>query len=65
MKNKTILIVDDEPMSVKILCHHLKNEYSVIMAQGGFEALEVLSHTVPDLILLDLLMPGMSGYEVC
>ena len=63
-KLRTILIVDDEPMSVKILCHQLKNEYSIIMAHGGREALEVLSHTTPDIILLDLLMPEMDGYAV-
>lgn len=61
---KTVLIVDDEPLSVKILCHQLENDYTIILANSGQEALDIVSHTVPDIILLDLLMPGMDGYEV-
>jgi response regulator RpfG family c-di-GMP phosphodiesterase len=61
---KTVLIIDDEPLSVKILSHQLENEYSIILADSGREALEVISHTTPDIILLDLVMPEMDGYEV-
>ena len=43
VNKKTILIVDDEPISIKILCHQLMKEYTIIMAHGGSEALEVLS----------------------
>jgi PAS domain S-box-containing protein len=64
LNRKVVLIVDDEPMSVKILCHQLENEYTVMMAEGGREALEIVSHTTPDIILLDLIMPEMDGYEV-
>ena len=62
-KNKTVLIVDDEPMSVKILSHQLESDYAIIMAHSGREALEVIAHTKPDIILLDLIMPDMGGYE--
>jgi DNA-binding response OmpR family regulator len=64
LNKKIVLIVDDEPMSVEILCHHLKNDYTVMLAHNGSEALEMISHTKPDIILLDLIMPEMDGYEV-
>ncbi|MEI6703288.1 MAG: response regulator [Deltaproteobacteria bacterium] len=64
MSKKTVLIVDDEPLSVKILCHQIENDYTIILAQSGHEALKVISHTPPDIILLDLVMPDMDGYEV-
>ena len=61
---KTILIVDDEPLSVKILCHQLEKEFLVIMTHSGKEALEAIAYQTPDIILLDLIMPEMDGYEV-
>ena len=64
MNKQTVLIVDDEPLSVEILCHHLNNDYTVISAHSGSEALEMISHATPDIILLDLVMPVMDGYEV-
>lgn len=60
----TVLIVDDEPLSVEILCHQLENDYSIILAHSGSEALELISRATPDIILLDLLMPEIDGYEV-
>ena len=64
MNKKTVLIVDDEPMSVKILSRLLETDYAILMAHSGREALEVISNGAPDIILLDLMMPGMDGYEV-
>jgi DNA-binding response OmpR family regulator len=64
MKDKTVLIIDDEPLSVSILCHQLENDYTIVLARSGREALELISRATPDIILLDLLMPGMDGYEV-
>jgi len=61
---KNVLIVDDEPMSIKLLCHQLEREYSVVLAHSGREALEAIANVTPDIILLDLLMPDMDGYEV-
>ena len=63
---KTILVVDDEPVNIQVLNNQLSlHHYRFISAQDGFEALKILEDCIPDLILLDLMMPGMSGYEVC
>jgi DNA-binding response OmpR family regulator len=64
VSKKIVLIVDDEPLSVRVLQHHLENDYTVKLAHSGREALQIISHTRPDVILLDLLMPDMDGYEV-
>jgi PAS domain S-box-containing protein len=64
VNKKTVLIIDDEPLSVKLLCHQLEEDYTVIVAHGGREALEGIPRTLPDIILLDLIMPDMDGYEV-
>jgi putative two-component system response regulator len=67
MKGKhTILIVDDTPANVKTLATILKDDYRIVVATSGEEALSVLSGgESPDVILLDIVMPGMDGYEVC
>lgn len=63
---KTILVVDDEYVNLQVLRSHLKrNQFKVEAAQDGFRALELLGGEKPDLVLLDLMMPRMSGYEVC
>lgn len=63
---QTILIVDDMPENISILCELLKNEYALKIAIDGEKALQVAqSDCPPDLILLDVVMPGISGYEVC
>ena len=62
----TILIVDDIPSNIKILGESLKTEYKIRLATNGEKALKIAtSSTPPDLILLDVVMPGMDGYEVC
>lgn len=62
----TILVVDDTPPNVKLMRLILADAgYRVLSAYGGAEALEVLRRDRPDLILLDVRMPGMTGYEVC
>ena len=61
-----ILIVDDERFFINILVNLLNTEYRTVIALNGEEAIErTLSDTPPDLILLDIVMPGMDGYEVC
>jgi len=61
-----ILIVDDEPTIVELLEEHLRSEgYDTIHAYSGEEALQLLEGEIPDLVLLDLMLPGMDGYEVC
>jgi diguanylate cyclase (GGDEF)-like protein len=61
-----ILIVDDEPAIVELLEEHLQSEgYDTEHAFSGEEALVVLEKSTPDLVILDLMLPGMDGYEVC
>jgi len=60
-----ILIVDDERAQVGLLCLQLKDDYSPISAHSGKEALELVEAQVPDLILLDLMLPESDGYEIC
>ena len=61
-----ILIVDDDPLNVRVLVEFMRGEYSLTIARDGPQTLERLKTDVlPDLILLDVMMPGMDGYEVC
>ncbi len=61
-----ILVVDDVPANVKLLEAKLTNEYfDVITAKDGYECLEQARARKPDLILLDVMMPGMDGFECC
>jgi diguanylate cyclase (GGDEF)-like protein len=64
-RKETILIVDDTPANIEILSELLSSEYEVLFATGGEDALEIAVDENPDLILLDVVMPGMDGYEVC
>ncbi|MBB1487389.1 HD-GYP domain-containing protein [Oceanospirillum sediminis] len=62
----TVLIVDDTPMNISVLVGLLKPDYRTVVAKDGEQALNrVFNGTVPDLILLDIMMPGIDGYEVC
>lgn len=61
-----ILIVDDDPDTVSILSHHVQREgYTAIEAGSGPDALRLVAVNQVDVILLDLMMPGMDGFEVC
>jgi putative two-component system response regulator len=61
-----ILLVDDETLYIDILVDQLKGDYKTIVAKNGEQALKRANgHPLPDLILLDILMPDMDGYEVC
>jgi putative two-component system response regulator len=62
---KTILIVDDEPNNLQLLRMVLKGHYSLMFANNGAKCLEIAEQRQPDLILLDVMMPGLTGYEVC
>ncbi len=65
-KVRRILIVDDEPnilLSLDFLMR--KSGYSVLLARNGNEALEHIQQSKPDLILLDIMMPDVDGYEIC
>ena len=60
-----ILVVDDNPMNLKLVTFILNQHYRVIVAQDGTNAITIAEQKQPDLILLDIMMPGMDGYEVC
>lgn len=61
-----VLIVDDVPENIKILINPLKSHYAIMVARDGEVALQLASSSQPpDIILLDVVMPGMDGYEVC
>ncbi|WP_439645881.1 response regulator [Methylobacillus glycogenes] len=60
-----ILIVDDEPFNLKVLKKILQDDYRLSFAKNGPDALELVAKDQPDLILLDVMMPGMTGLEVC
>lgn len=61
----SILVVDDEYLNLRIVESHLADRYELTTALSGAEALEKLSKNKPDLIVLDLMMPVMTGYQVC
>jgi two-component system sensor histidine kinase/response regulator len=65
-QRKKILLVDDSPENIRVLLEVLKDDYQVVAAKDGHKALEIAAQLPhPDLILLDVLMPQMDGYEVC
>jgi DNA-binding response OmpR family regulator len=64
--NECILVVDDEDAIRQMVRQYLEQEgYRVVAASGGAEALRLFFATRPDAVLLDLMMPGMDGWEVC
>ena len=65
-KRKVILIVDDEPAITLSLSFCLEQEgYRVLMAESGQKAVEIVVNDVPDLIISDVMMPEMDGFEFC
>jgi CheY-like chemotaxis protein/signal transduction histidine kinase/class 3 adenylate cyclase len=62
----TLLVVDDQPYDSLLLSNYLREEgYQVLTANSGVEALELLISRDPDIVLSDVMMPGMDGFEVC
>lgn len=61
----TVLIVDDEISNIEIINAILEDDYEICFATSGRQALEIARAILPDLILLDILMPDMDGFEVC
>ena len=65
MAKETILIVDDEEDIIKLIKYNLKKEgYSILKAQTGEQAIKIANRSHPDLIVLDLMLPGIDGLEV-
>ena len=64
--NTTILVVEDELDILQLIAHNLKSaDFDVLTAQEGYEALSVAKNHLPQLIILDLMLPGLDGFEVC
>jgi putative two-component system response regulator len=60
-----LLLVDDEPTNLQVLRSVLQGDYRLLYARDGATALKLAREELPDLVLLDVMMPGMSGHEVC
>jgi signal transduction histidine kinase len=65
MKRQNVMIVDDTLANIEILSESLGDDYELIFATSGADALELIRADKPDLILLDVMMPGMDGYQLC
>jgi twitching motility two-component system response regulator PilH len=66
MSEKTILVVDDSPTDLRLMTSPLQEQgYRVITAQDGEEALELALHEMPNLIVLDVVLPKKNGFQVC
>lgn len=65
MKEPLLLLVDDSPLNLQILGQFLEGTYTTAIAKDGDKALEFIAKRQPDLILLDIMMPEMDGFEVC
>lgn len=61
----TILVIDDDQLIRHVICHTLESDYHVKQASSGLEALALAQNEAPDLVLLDVMMPGLDGYQVC
>jgi diguanylate cyclase (GGDEF)-like protein len=60
-----LLVVDDQPINIQVMYQAFAGDYQVFMATSGAQALAICKDNPPDLLLLDVVMPGMDGFEVC
>jgi len=68
VENKKILIVDDDKKILDVLKEYIENknpDFKIYIADNGFDAGSIITRIHPDIVILDLLMPGMDGFEVC
>ncbi len=64
-RKKKILIIDDDIVNLEIVAELLEDEYEIQTLESGEKALETIREIYPDLIILDIMMPGANGYEIC
>ncbi len=64
-RTNTILVVDDQPQNIRLIGTFLRKYYNLLIAENGPKAIDTAISKQPDLILLDIMMPNMSGFEVC
>ena len=62
---KRILVVEDEPHILRLLCLQMSKTYRPLPASNGNQAVELAASEIPDLIMMDIAMPGMDGLEAC
>lgn len=60
-----ILLVDDDPVNIKLLMKSLQGSYDIYTATNGCDAISQVKNTSPDVIILDVMMPDLSGFDVC
>ncbi|WGG49588.1 diguanylate cyclase [Rugamonas sp. DEMB1] len=65
LRRGRLLLVDDRPENIRLMHQILASEYEIFAATGGQQAIDLCATALPDLILLDVFMPGMDGLEVC
>ena len=66
VNGQKVLVVEDEPDISKLVSYHLTQErYKVLAAEDGERALKIIEREKPNLVILDLMLPGLSGMEVC
>lgn len=66
MTNERVLLIDDDVTLIELLAEHMSSAgYHPLMANGGLEGLHLAAEAIPDLVVLDVMMPGMDGWEVC
>ena len=62
----TILVVEDSPSELELMSHYLQDSgYKIVKAHGAKEAIEKIKTEEPNVVITDLVMPGMSGFELC
>ena len=64
-KQAVILVVDDQPINIQVIYQILGNQYKILMATSGAQAIKVCTDSMPDLVLMDVLMPEQDGLETC
>ena len=66
MSRERILVIDDTPANIRLLTEALEPRgYEILAASNGDAGLKIASRAAPDLILLDVMMPGRDGYDIC